>query len=203
MCRLAACVCVSTMTPNSRLLSKRCVVQGMCFQWMSVCPMPDQPRPRPWLQRILPSSLLGRLSIVMVAGVMLTQFVGNAFWAAQMRKESQIEVTESSQHLAQSAASTIRFFMSPPPNFRPLIIQQFREMGGTRFYVNLNSTPIKIKDIPEEALTALAKEKFGAALKRYYLTFLKRRSTSLGLPTWYYRKMARVLAMSLIVGCSI
>jgi len=89
------------------------------------------------MQRILPSSLLGRLSVVMVAGVMLTQFVGNAFWAAQMRKESQIEVTESSQHLAQSAASTIRFFMSPPPNFRSLIIQQFREMGGTRFYVNL------------------------------------------------------------------
>ena len=128
--------------------------------------MPNHARSRPWLQRILPSSLLGRLSIVMVAGVMLTQFVGNAFWAAQMRKESQIEVTESSQHLAQSAASTIRLFMSPPPNFRPLIIQQFREMGGTRFYVNLNSAPLKIKDIPEETLTALAKEKFGAALKK-------------------------------------
>ncbi|MFZ6689248.1 sensor histidine kinase [Undibacterium sp. SXout11W] len=121
---------------------------------------------RSWMQRILPSSLLGRLSVVMVAGVMLTQFVGNAFWAAQMRKESQIEVTESSQHLAQSAASTIRFFMSPPPNFRSLIIQQFREMGGTRFYVNLNSAPITIKDIPEQALTALAKEKFSAALKK-------------------------------------
>ncbi|MFZ6724995.1 sensor histidine kinase [Undibacterium sp. MH2W] len=128
--------------------------------------MPNHARSRPWLQRILPSSLLGRLSIVMVAGVMLTQFVGNAFWAAQMRKESQIEVTESSQHLAQSAASTIRFFMSPPPNFRPLIIQQFREMGGTRFYVNLNSVPLKIKEIPDETLTALAKEKFGAALKK-------------------------------------
>ncbi|MBC3862384.1 HAMP domain-containing histidine kinase [Undibacterium jejuense] len=128
--------------------------------------MSDQIRQRSWTQRILPSSLLGRLSVVMVAGVMLTQFVGNAFWAAQMRKESQIEVTESSQHLAQSAASTIRFFMSPPPNFRSLIIQQFREMGGTRFYVNLNSAPITIKDIPEQALTALAKEKFSAALKK-------------------------------------
>ncbi|MFZ6753968.1 sensor histidine kinase [Undibacterium sp. Dicai25W] len=128
--------------------------------------MSDQIRQRSWMQRILPSSLLGRLSVVMVAGVMLTQFVGNAFWAAQMRKESQIEVTESSQHLAQSAASTIRFFMSPPPNFRSLIIQQFREMGGTRFYVNLNSAPITIKDIPEQALTALAKEKFSAALKK-------------------------------------
>ena len=97
---------------------------------------------------------------------MLTQFVGNAFWAAQMRKESQIEVSESSQHLAQSAASTIRYFMSPPPNYRPLIIQQFREMGGTRFYVNLNSMPLAIKDIEQQALAEMAKQKILLALKR-------------------------------------
>nr|WP_243405288.1 ATP-binding protein [Solimicrobium silvestre] len=120
--------------------------------------------PRRWLLRLLPTSLLGRLTIVLMMGVLLTQFVGNAFWAAQVRKESEIEVAASSQHLAQSAASSIRYFLSLPTNYRPLIIQQFREMGGTRFFVNINSAPIDIHDIGQYALAELAKKKIKAEL---------------------------------------
>ena len=45
-----------------------------------------------WLNRILPQSLLGRLTAVMAAGVLLTQLVGNVIWAAQRRAEAEVEV---------------------------------------------------------------------------------------------------------------
>ncbi|CAN5809914.1 ATP-binding protein [soil metagenome] len=118
-----------------------------------------------FFQRCLPPSLLGRLSVVMVVGVMLTQFAGNAFWAAQVRKESESETRASAQHLAHSAASTIRYLRSLPSNYRPLIIQQFREMGGTRFFVNINSKPLSIPDIEGKPLATLAVQQIASVIK--------------------------------------
>ena len=118
-----------------------------------------------FIVRLLPSSLLGRLTLVMMMGVLLTQFVGNEFWAAQSRKESEIEVDASSQYVAQSAASSIRYFLSVPTNYRSLIIQQFRAMGGTRFFVNINNAPIVLHEIARNPLAQLAKKKITAELK--------------------------------------
>jgi signal transduction histidine kinase len=116
-------------------------------------------------QRLLPHSLMGRLSVVMVVGVMLTQLAGNVIWAAQRRAEAEIDITNASHHLALSAASAVRFFMSLPSNYRPLIIQQFREMGGTRFLVNINRAPVPIDGISHQALADLALRQTGTTLR--------------------------------------
>jgi signal transduction histidine kinase len=105
---------------------------------------------------LLPDSLLGRISVVMVVGVLLTQLVGNSIWALQMRSKSETEVTAASQHLAHSATNTMRFFLSLPPNYRPIIIQQFRNMGGTRFFVNLNTAALDISKITPQPLAQIA-----------------------------------------------
>jgi signal transduction histidine kinase len=123
------------------------------------------PRAGRWLARIAPQSLLGRLTAVMVAGVMLTQFVGNFIWAAQRHAEAEIEVSTASKHLAHSAASAMRFFISLPPNYRPLIIQQFREMAGTRFLVYINHARVAVTEIPQQALTDIALKQIRATLK--------------------------------------
>lgn len=114
---------------------------------------------------ILPQSLLGRLSVVMVMGVMLTQFAGNFIWAKQLRAESEREAKTASQHLAHSAANTVRYFLSLPPNYRPLIIKQFREMGGTRFFVNVNRAPLALQGIEGQPLARIAVEQVGRGMK--------------------------------------
>ena len=128
--------------------------------------MPEQKEREGWLTKILPQSLLGRLSLVMLAGVMLTQLVGNFIWDTQLRITAEKEVGTASQHLAHSATNTAQFFLSLPPNYRPLIIQQFRKMGGTRFFVNLNRTPIKIREIEQQRLTQIATKEVGIAIKQ-------------------------------------
>lgn len=117
------------------------------------------------LPRILPQSLLGRLTLVMVIGVLLTQLVGNIIWAAQRRAEALSETTTAAQHLAHSASSAVRFFLSLPPNYRPLIIQQFREMGGTRFLVNINQAPVQVRAIAGQELADAALRQVRATLK--------------------------------------
>jgi signal transduction histidine kinase len=106
----------------------------------------------------LPHSLLGQLSVVMVLGVLVTQLVGGLIWAAQLRTRSEIETRIAAQHLGHSAASAIRFFKSLPANYRPLMIQQLREMGGTRFFVNANDAPLQIQAIGDNALANMASQ---------------------------------------------
>jgi signal transduction histidine kinase len=114
---------------------------------------------------ILPQSLLGRISVVMLAGVMLTQLVGNIIWAKQMSIRSELEVKAAAQSLAHSATNTAQYFLSLPPNYRSIIIQQFRKMGGTRFFVNLNHTAINFKETSSQPLTKIAIEQVVIALK--------------------------------------
>src|SRR5471030_2696110 len=138
----------------------------MCSRPMSPSAMSDSGASRPWWKlRLLPQSLLGRLSAVMVVGVLLTQLVGNVIWAAQRRAESEVEVGTASLHLAHSAASAMRFFISLPPNYRPLIIQQFREMAGTRFLVNINHAPVNVAEIHPQVLSDIALKQIRATLK--------------------------------------
>jgi len=118
-----------------------------------------------FLEWLLPQSLLGRLSVVMVTGVLATQLVGNAIWARQLQKESEAETTIAAQHLGHSAASAIRFFLTLPPNYRPLLIQQFREMGGTRFFVNVTAAPVVTHEIESRSLAHIAMDKVGETLK--------------------------------------
>lgn len=100
----------------------------------------------------LPQSLLGRLSLVMVFGVLLTQLVGSAIWATQQGAKAELEAAAASQYLAHSASSTIQFFRSLPPNYRTVTLQQFREMGGTRFFVQTNSSYVPITAIAPEKI---------------------------------------------------
>ncbi len=115
---------------------------------------------------LLPQSLLGRLLIVMLAGVLLTQFAANLIWSWQLRSDSEAEARSAAQHLAHSAAGAVRHFMSLPQNYRPLIIKQAREMGGTRFFVNVNRAPIALHEIASAPLAALVVREVTATTQR-------------------------------------
>jgi signal transduction histidine kinase len=117
------------------------------------------------LRRLWPASLLGRLTLVMVAGVLVTQLAASAIWASQLRAKSRVEATSAAQYMAHSAAGAIRFFRSLPPAYRMLIIQQLRDMGGTRFFVNLNHACVPVEPIAEQPLARSVLDTVGATLK--------------------------------------
>ncbi|USX16340.1 ATP-binding protein [Oxalobacteraceae bacterium OTU3CAMAD1] len=117
------------------------------------------------LQRFLPQSLLGRLTLVMVAGLLVTQLTASIIWASQLRAKSQVEAQSASLYVAHSASGAIRFFRSLPANYRLLLIQQLREMGGTRFFVNLNRAYVPVVQIAEHPLARSVIDTVGATLK--------------------------------------
>jgi signal transduction histidine kinase len=117
------------------------------------------------MRRYWPQSLLARLSLVMVAGLLLAQTVASVLWATQLRAKTEADVKSAAQYLGQGAASSIRFFKSLPPSYRSLLIQQLREMGGTRFYVALNRGEVQVQEIAPQALAQTALTALEATLR--------------------------------------
>lgn len=115
--------------------------------------------------RLLPQSLLGRLSLVLVAGVLVTQLAGSLLWAAQQRAKSEAETRAAAEYLGHSVSAAIRFFSSLPPSYRGLMIQQTRDMGGMRLFVNLNREAVPVTPIASNALADTAAASILATLR--------------------------------------
>nr|WP_315494404.1 ATP-binding protein [uncultured Rhodoferax sp.] len=107
---------------------------------------------RRWTRRYLPDSLLGRIVVVMALGVISAQLVGTLLWARQLRESARTEALSAGKHIALNAAGSIRFFRDLPPQFRPILIEQLRTMGGTRFFVNVNKAQVPITPLAGNAL---------------------------------------------------
>jgi signal transduction histidine kinase len=124
--------------------------------------MPEQQRSR--IANLLPQSLLGRLASALVAAVLLSQLVGYAIWMRQTRAEADVDSNAAALSVAHSAATTVRFFLSLPSTYHPVVIQQFREMGGTRFFATINRAPVTINSIAGQDLAGRTAARVRAAL---------------------------------------
>jgi signal transduction histidine kinase len=123
--------------------------------------------PSGWRRRLgaaLPQTLLGRLSAALVVAVMLSQVVGNLIWSTQSDAKAETETVGAAQSVAHSAAGTVRFFLSLPASYHPIIIQQFREMGGTRFFATINRAPVQIAALAKHRLADIAVHRVSSTL---------------------------------------
>ncbi|MBA2780153.1 ATP-binding protein [Billgrantia kenyensis] len=91
----------------------------------------------------------------MLVGVLSAQLASYAVWTSQVRSSQLEQLDELSRNVAYSVASTMRFFRSLPFEYRHIVLDQLRNMGGTRFFVSVNERRIPVEDIgtgPEKAL---------------------------------------------------
>nr|WP_240458013.1 ATP-binding protein [Halomonas socia] len=91
----------------------------------------------------------------MLVGVLSAQLASYAVWTSQVRSSQLEQLDELSRNVAFSVASSMRFFRSLPVEYRHIVLDQLRNMGGTRFFVSVNERRIPVEDIgsgPEKAL---------------------------------------------------
>ena len=111
-------------------------------------------------------TLQGRFTLVMVLGVLVAQLVTNALWAQQLRTRARLEAQQAAEHLATGAAGAIRSFRELPVNYRPLLIEQLRTMGGTRFFVFVNHEKVSVDPIRHEPIAELVSNTVAAVLRQ-------------------------------------
>lgn len=103
------------------------------------------------LQRVLAfllDSLQGRFVLAMLGGLALVQLLVNLLWYHQLEQRTRRQVELAAHHLASGAQGAVRGLRELPAAYRPLLIEQLRTMGGTRFLVFINTAAVEVRPLP-------------------------------------------------------
>ena len=80
--------------------------------------------------------------------VLLAQALSSVIWLSQLRATQLEGLVTSARSLAHSMTASVSYFRSLPVAYRPLVLDQLRSMGGTRFVVSLNDKPLGMQVMP-------------------------------------------------------
>ena len=80
--------------------------------------------------------------LLTLLAVLLAQGLSSVIWVSQLRATQLEGLVTSARSLAHSMAASVSYFRSVPLAYRPLVLDQLRSMGGTRFFVSLNERPL-------------------------------------------------------------
>jgi len=81
--------------------------------------------------------------------VLVAQALSSLIWVSQLRASQMDGLLTSTRSLAHAMSASVSYFRSLPLGFRPMVLDQLRSMGGTRFFVSLNDKPLDMQVLPE------------------------------------------------------
>ncbi|WXL27655.1 ATP-binding protein [Ectopseudomonas mendocina] len=118
---------------------------------------------RRWLP--VPRSMLARMLLLTLLAVLLAQGLSSLIWVSQIRTSQMEGLQGSARSLALSIAASVRYFRSLPLGFRPMVLEQLRSMGGSRFFVSLNNQPLSMQVLPVTSRTQVVLSEIEQVLK--------------------------------------
>lgn len=103
------------------------------------------------LKRFVPESLAARTSLFLLVVILVSQLLAGLIWYQHSKKNEEQGLISTVRSLVLSASSTISFFSTLPLDYRHLVLNQLRNMGGTRFFVSLNNRELPVTPLPDSA----------------------------------------------------
>jgi len=125
------------------------------------------------------SSLYARFLVLMVTGLVSSFLISNYLWYTVLESKRLEQGHEMARDMAFSVGSTMEFIRAYPTEYRHIILNQFRDMGGSRYLVSINKEFIKIEpfidtDLKREFVgdfLAAIEEKLGQRLEGLSVEF--------------------------------
>ncbi len=109
------------------------------------------PARRIW-KRIKPNSLVARTLLLTLLAVVVAQGIATSIWYSQSKNKELEGIQSASASMAGMFASTVNFFQSLPVRYRHIVLDQIRNMGGTRFFVSFNKERLIVEPIADTRL---------------------------------------------------
>lgn len=75
---------------------------------------------------------------MLFVGILIAQVLGTWLWVGQLKSSEKDRLAEVSQSMGSRIGQTIGFFEQLPKQYRHVVLDQLRDMGGTRFFVSVN-----------------------------------------------------------------
>lgn len=129
----------------------------------------DGPPPpsRSWPQRassFLFDSLQGRFVLAMLGGLALVQLAVNLVWYSQIEQRVRRQTELAAHHVASGAIGAVRALRELPAAYRPLLIEQLRTMGGTRFLVFFNTAAVAVTPLAGQPMARMLEQQVAQEL---------------------------------------
>ncbi|MGF1694751.1 ATP-binding protein [Vibrio lamellibrachiae] len=102
--------------------------------------------------RLKPNSLVARTLLLTLLAVVIAQGIATSIWYVESKQKEIEGIHSASSSMATMFASTVTFFQSLPVNYRHIVLDQIRNMGGTRFFVSFNKEKLLVEPIPDTRL---------------------------------------------------
>ncbi|MDD1783129.1 ATP-binding protein [Enterovibrio sp. ZSDZ35] len=115
-----------------------------------------KPKPRYFfpgklLGRLWPLGLASRFILMLSLVILTSQALTSAVWYNYSYLQEKEGLETALESIASNAAFTVSYYRKLPKSSRHLILEQNRSMGGTRFFISLNSKRIDIDGLPESS----------------------------------------------------
>lgn len=98
------------------------------------------------------NSLVARTLALTLIAVIGAQGIATAIWYSESKQKELEGIRAASASMAVMFASTVNFFQKLPLGYRHIVLDQIRNMGGTRFFVSFNQEPLYVDPIADTPL---------------------------------------------------
>ena len=109
-------------------------------------------------ESLMPKTVVARMTSVLFVGILVAQLLGTWLWVGQIQSSERERMLELSEAMGSRIAQTIAFFEKLPKQYRHIVLDQLRDMGGTRFFVSVNKQFINLDTIEESEFSLLARD---------------------------------------------
>jgi signal transduction histidine kinase len=99
--------------------------------------------------QVLPRTIVARMTLILFIGILFAQIMGIWIWGQQLKAEERLRISEVAVNMGARIGQTIQFFSRLPHEYRHIVLDQLRDMGGTRFFVSINSQYIPLAKVSE------------------------------------------------------
>ena len=106
----------------------------------------------------MPKTVVARMTSVLFIGIVIAQLLGAWLWVEQLQSSERDRMIEVSESMGSRIGQTIAFFEKLPKQYRHIVLDQLRDMGGTRFFVSVNKQHIDLVPIAESEFSLLVRD---------------------------------------------
>ena len=96
--------------------------------------------------------MVARITLSTFLVILLAEILAGAVWFTATSASKRESASHAMTAISSAAADTINYFSGLPINYRHLVLEQLRNIGGTRFFISMNNHQLPIPSLLNHSL---------------------------------------------------
>ncbi|WP_413112256.1 sensor histidine kinase [Thaumasiovibrio sp. DFM-14] len=104
------------------------------------------------MKRFLSGSMVIRITLSMIAVIILAEVFAGIVWYSSTSASKKTSAEHAMSAISLAASDTVNYLTDLPTNYRHLVLEQLRNMGGTRFFISMNNQRLNMPSLANHSL---------------------------------------------------